>query len=158
MKPIALHQCRHNQLRFDESELITDALSWPCAERQVGEFRPVHTAFRQEALGIERIWILPVCGKPMQDVGDDEREPSARQMEPAELVVGERLSREAPRRRIEAHRFVDHHARIRQIHQIGVSGGRPSSTVSISCSSRRCDAACCDSRYQVHVSASDVVS
>ena len=58
----------------------------------------------------------------MQDVRDDEREPSARQTEPAQLVVGQRLPREAPRRRVEAHRFVNHHARIRQVREIGVLG------------------------------------
>jgi hypothetical protein len=78
MKAIALRECRNNQVGFNQRELVADALSWSCAERKVHKFWPIRTAFRQEAVGIERFRVLPECGKPMQDVRDDEHQPSAR--------------------------------------------------------------------------------
>ena len=77
VKTIALRKCRNDQVRFDESEVVSDALSRPGAERQVHELRPIRTAFGQEAVRIERFWILPECGKAMQHIRDDEREPTA---------------------------------------------------------------------------------
>ena len=55
VKPIALRQRRHAQVRFDQRELVADALSRPGAERQVDELRPIGAALRREALGIERL-------------------------------------------------------------------------------------------------------
>lgn len=78
VKTIALRECRKNNVRLNQRELVADALSWPCAERKVHKFWPIGTALRQEAVGIERFRLRPECGKPMQDVRDDERQPSAR--------------------------------------------------------------------------------
>ena len=54
VKTIALRKCRNDQVRVDESEVVSDALSRPCAERQIHELGPIRTAFGQEAVRIER--------------------------------------------------------------------------------------------------------
>jgi hypothetical protein len=123
-EPEALRQRGHGQVRFEQGELVADALPRPGAERQIGELRTVGAALRQEAIRIEAVRIGPMRRKAMQDVRHQEREPAARQPIAAHLVVAERLAREPPCRRIQPHRFVDDPARERQVRQI-VVGRRP---------------------------------
>ena len=40
-QPIALDNRRDDEMRFDQRELVADALSWPGAEGQVHELRPI---------------------------------------------------------------------------------------------------------------------
>ena len=84
---IALGQCRNDQVRFNQRELTADALSRPRAEGQIRELRPICTLFWREAFGIERVGILPIGRKAMQDKRDDEGEPSSGEPESAELIV-----------------------------------------------------------------------
>jgi hypothetical protein len=86
-KAIALRKCRNDKVRFNQRELITDALSRSCAEGQIRELRPICTLFWREAFGIERVGILPIGRKAMQDKRDDEGEPSTRETESAQLIV-----------------------------------------------------------------------
>src|SRR5688572_4424414 len=53
LQAIALRQRRHAEMRFDEGELIANALPWSGAERQVDELRPLGDALGREALGFE---------------------------------------------------------------------------------------------------------
>jgi len=41
LQAIALRQRRHAQMRFDQRELIPDALPWSGAERHVDELRTI---------------------------------------------------------------------------------------------------------------------
>jgi hypothetical protein len=109
---IALRQRRQHEMRFDHRELVADALARPGAERQVGELRPGGRALRREAIGIEPLRIIPVSRQPMDDERHDEHDPSTRDVIAADLVRSDRLARNAPCRRVEAHRLFDHHARV----------------------------------------------
>ena len=87
VKTIVLRECRNDELRFNQRKLVPDTLAGPCAEREVDELRPGSGAFWREALGIECFRLRPECGESMQDVRDDEREPSTRSVETAQIIV-----------------------------------------------------------------------
>lgn len=46
MKSVLLGERRERQVRFDERELIADAATGPCAEREVDELGPIRALFR----------------------------------------------------------------------------------------------------------------
>src|SRR5687768_7404733 len=119
VKTIVLDKCCEHEMRLNERELVANTLSRTGAKRQIGKLRPICDALRREAIGIEHFRIRPECGQAVQDVRDDQREPSSRQGEPAELVIGQCLPGERPGRWIQSHGFVQYHARVRQISQIG---------------------------------------
>src|SRR5215510_14367236 len=125
LQTIALCQRRHTQLRFDERELVADALPRSGAKREIDVLRTIGAELRREALGLERVRVLPVRGQAMQNVRDDKREPASRQTEPTERVVGECLPGEAPRRRVETHRLVNNHSRVGQVREIAVLRSAP---------------------------------
>jgi hypothetical protein len=46
LKPIALREGRNDELRFDQREVVADALTWACTEGDVHKLRAIGAPFR----------------------------------------------------------------------------------------------------------------
>ena len=137
VKPVGLRERRHDQLRFNQREVVADALAGPCAERDVVTSAGRH-ALGQKTPGSNALRIGPEGGQPVQDVRDDEGEPARAAAESAKLG-----RRPAPAARSPTP--ADTGAALRRSPSAGtadwrdrgIRARRPSRTTSISSSSRR---------------------
>src|SRR5215831_1759222 len=70
VKAVRLGQRRQRQLRFDQRELVADALPRTGAERDVHELRTLGDALGRKTFGVECVGVRPVRRMPMQHVRD----------------------------------------------------------------------------------------
>ena len=63
---------RQNNFLFDQSETLTDAVSWPGAKWNVSEWMATGCLFGKESFGIESEWVREDCWVAMKSVNQNE--------------------------------------------------------------------------------------
>src|SRR5262249_23929514 len=96
-----------DQLGFHHREAVADADARAAAEREVGEARQALLEIAQPAFGLERRGVVEVARVAVDRPGRHHERRALREREAGDLDGRDRLARDAPRRRIEAHRLED---------------------------------------------------
>src|SRR6266851_7180574 len=118
---VALRDGRQQQHRLGHGESGADADALAGAEGDIGETMARPRALRREALGIELARPVPELGVAVEQPGHDQNL-CARGNEAAQhLVIVEGGARQGVCRRVQPHRFLEHHARIAQLAEVLVS-------------------------------------
>jgi hypothetical protein len=114
----ALSGHRQRQRLFHCRKTVADAHPGTATERIIRVLRAVAASLRGESLGIEALRIFPVKRIAMGEPWAHQQRRSGRNMESADLIVGDRGVADHPGRGVQAQPLVDHHPSVREARQI----------------------------------------
>src|SRR5438093_417442 len=99
----------------------------PCSltEREVGTPGQIG-AIRRETVRVKSRWTLPEIRVAVSKILTRKDQGSRWDVVPSDLIIGERSTRDSPDGWVQAHGFLEHHARVRQGRQV-LDGGCASS-------------------------------